>query len=182
MSNFKSRKFYTRTLKGYIGKQEVITTRSSWETKIVNLLQQLVTAGAIKGWNSEEAVFEYAKTIDAGQFHRYFMDFVVFKNDGSMTFIEVKPLAETLAPFPKKNMTDKQIASYEKAVHTFLTNSDKWTTVMDWCKSNNSILESGNPRFSFQIWTEKLVRPGQIKFYQRNKKNITFPVYPIIPV
>ena len=91
MSNFKKRKFLTENLEGYIGKNQVCTTRSSWETKVVNLLQHLVKAKKIKGWNSEEAVFEYEKTIDNKRIHRYFMDFMLVKNDDSVVFIEVKP-------------------------------------------------------------------------------------------
>lgn len=178
--NFKSRKFDTRILKGYTGKQAVITTRSSWETKIVALLQQLSIAKAIKGWNSEEAVFEYAKSIDGGLPHRYFMDFCIFKNDGQVVFIEVKPMKETVPPYPTKNMTAKQKVAYEKASHTYMTNNDKWSAVVDWCKENSN--NAQGVRYSFQIWTEELKRPGQQRFYDNNKRNMNFPVFPVIPV
>ena len=180
MSNFKQTKLLTENLKGYDGKANVIHLRSSWENKVVLLLQQLHSTNRIKGWNSEEIVFKYPKTIDNGLPHRYYMDFCVIKDDNNVVFVEVKPFAETYKPFPKKNMSDKQKIAYQKSLNTYITNDDKWTAVTKWCEDKNS--KSKDVQYHFQIWTEKMIKPGQIRNYEMNKRFCNFPVFPIIPV
>ena len=182
MSSFKKRKFLTESLEGYIGKNQVCITRSSWETKVVNLLQHLVKAKKIKGWNSEEAVFEYEKTIDNKRIHRYFMDFMLVKNDDSVVFIEVKPFKETFPsynPNSKKPLTEKQKIAFQSSMSTYLTNDDKWSAVTKWCDNKNL---NSKINFSFQIWTEKMERPAEMRYYSMNKSRCNYPVYPVITI
>jgi hypothetical protein len=58
--------------------------------------------------------------------------------DGSTKtiLIEIKPKAETLPPKEPKRKTEKSLASYRKAVETFIKNQAKWEAAREYCKKN----------------------------------------------
>lgn len=181
----KKRKYLVENLVGYNGKKKIIDTRSNWESIIVNKLQLLYKFNRIKGWNSEECVFKYKKTIDNGFVHRYFMDFCVFKEKiinnvihKKIIFVEVKPMHECVKPKYSKNMTDKQKLSYKKAMDTYITNQDKWTAVEEWCKQKNN--NTCNVDYSFQIWCQKPKTPYEIKNFVYNSKYFNFKTCAVI--
>ena len=178
MGNFKKTEFITERLVGYVGKNNKITARSGWETTVIIQLQRLARVKKIASWNSEEVVFEYHKSIE-NRTARYFMDMCVVHNNGDILLIEVKPFSQTIKPFFKKGMNDKQKIAYQNAMNTFITNSDKWNTVMEWCENMN---RKGTKKYTFQIWTEKPTKPAEINFFKKNAKFVNFPVKPVIPV
>ncbi len=79
-------------------------------------------------WQSEETVIPYRSPLD-GKFHRYFVDFVVKKPNGTFV-IEIKPKAQTRPPAKPKNPKTRK---YITEVMTWSVNSAKWAAAEEWC-------------------------------------------------
>jgi len=136
----------TKKEHGYFQDKEIIPYRSSLELKAIKILTQLYKAGRIKSWKYEKDVFEYIFSLDNKK-HRYFMDFSVELNDGTIVYIEVKSEGETKPPKkPKKGVTP----AYQEAIKTWVKNQDKWRTVRDYCLNES---KKGKKK-KFVIWTE----------------------------
>lgn len=139
-------KVLTESLDGYRGKQKVITYRSSWEYKAFMMLSKMYNMKAITGWASEETIFKYVSPLDDKE-HRYFMDLTVFKPNGDVVFIEIKPYQQTQPPNRGRTKRDDV---YAKEVNTFRVNTAKWNAVEEWCKKNST----PQKKFQFVKWTE----------------------------
>lgn len=151
-NKFKQGKFLSEDFIGYAGKKSYVELLSSYEFKAVKLLQQMYQVNRIKGWASEESIFEYYSDTDM-KLRKYYMDFTILK-DNRVIFVEVKPHAETIPPRkPKTFKNEKQKINYQNKVKTFIVNQNKWAAVQEWCKNHN--LQEGYEKYSFVIWDEK---------------------------
>jgi hypothetical protein len=139
--HFKQGRYTPRNPHKYIGKSLAdgspdIFYRSSWEHKTMVLLD---LNESVIHWNSEDIVIPYLYPID-NRIHRYFVDLIatIRQADGSTKtiLIEIKPKAETLPPKEPKRKTEKSLASYRKAVETFIKNQAKWEAAREYCKKN----------------------------------------------
>ena len=149
---FKRRKIDTQQLKGYIGKKRVIDMRSSWETKIVQLLEQLYTIKEIQGYSSEELIVPYYSSLD-DKSHRYFTDFLIKSKKGHNYIIEVKPFKDCLAPFkPRVFKDEKQKRGYDMQMFTYIRNTEKWGATIEACQK---LTARTGQLWEFQVWTEK---------------------------
>ena len=135
---------------GYVGQKKSIRLMSSYEFKAVRLLKQLFLLKRIKSWNSEEVIIPYLSMKD-NKTHRYFMDFCITTKEDKIILIEVKPDSQTRPPKLKRNCTEKQKRSYEKAMQDYITNYDKWSATIKYVEEMNQ----REHKFAFQIWTEK---------------------------
>jgi len=140
-------KVLTETLSGYRGRQNVITYRSSWEYKAFGMMSKMHNMKAINGWASEETVFKYVSPLDDKE-HKYYMDLTVFKPNGDVVFIEIKPYQQTQPPNRTRNKRDDV---YAREVNTFRVNTAKWKAVEEWCKKHSS----PHKKFEFVKWTER---------------------------
>lgn len=139
-------KVLVEQLSGYRGRNKVVTYRSSWEYKAFGMLSKMYNMKAISGWASEETVFKYVSPLDDKE-HRYYMDLTVFKPNGDVVFIEIKPYQQTQPPNRTRNKRDDV---YAKEVNTFRVNTAKWNAVEEWCKKNST----PQKKFTFVKWTE----------------------------
>jgi len=123
----KPRKWIPKNPEKYIGDVKNIVTRSSWETRTMNLFD---TSDNVLLWCSEEFNIKYVSPID-NRVHRYFCDFLVKmkKRDGTVgTFlVEIKPNAERYIP---KTKNKKQFLT---EMQTYLTNQAKWKAAEAFC-------------------------------------------------
>lgn len=148
----KQGKIRTSDLNFYLGKQDVIVFRSSWEYKAFQKLEMLGKLGKIIGWSSEDVVIPYKSDIDE-EIHRYYMDLRVEMKD-RVVLVEIKPFKETFIPArPKIFKTDAQKRGYENHLLTSIKNQNKWKYTLQYCARMSEI--SGKP-WTFQIWTEKV--------------------------
>ena len=133
--------------------QESITYRSSWELKAFGILDKFTKMGIIKAWASEKSVFDYVSPVDEKN-HRYYMDITMLSinDDGrdKVTFIEIKPLAQTTAPRQTAKKSDRV---YRNELRTYVVNNAKWNAVKDFCVLENENL--GYAKYDFIIWSEK---------------------------
>lgn len=125
----------------YKGDWSKITYRSSWEGF---LMKWCDTNPNVKRWNSEEVVIPYFSNAD-GKKRRYFMDFYVEMQDGSVYLLEVKPKKETQPPRKPVRNTAKAKQTFASELYTYTVNIDKWKAASKLCEQRN---------WTFRIVTE----------------------------
>ena len=124
----------------YIGDHSNIVYRSLWERKFMVFCDN--NQSVVK-WSSEEVAIPYLSPID-GQYHRYFVDFLVefkTKNGSEVYLIEIKPKRQCKPPEKKKRTT----RSFLKEMQTWRVNNSKWTHAKKFAEQNN---------WKFKILTE----------------------------
>ena len=136
-----SGKFSPKNPQKYIGDPNNIVYRSSWECKVMYLLDR---NDDIISWASEELIVPYKSPVD-NRFHRYFPDFLVKirTKDGQLKtwMIEIKPKKQTREPQKPKRITKQ----YINEVVTWGVNQSKWKSATEYC------LDRG---WEFKIMTE----------------------------
>jgi hypothetical protein len=115
-------------------KNQPIIYRSSWERRFISWCE---SCKKVKYWGSECICIKYHNPIDRKQ-HRYYPDFVVQLEDGTVMIIEIKP----------KNQTQIPDCENSWATKTYAVNSAKWTEIKKRCD------EKG---YKFCILTEKTI-------------------------
>lgn len=134
--NMKGR-FKPKNPQKYKGDPTNIIYRSSYELK---LMQFLDTRDEIVQWASEEFIIPYRSPVDS-RIHRYYPDFWVKKEDGTVIVIEVKPAIQTKEPKKPSRVTKK----YINEVMTYGVNQAKWKAAREFCADR---------KWQFQIFTE----------------------------
>jgi len=136
--------FKPKNPKKYRGNPSTIMYRSSWEFKLMCLLD---THAGVLRWSSEEIVIPYISPID-GKTHRYFPDFWVekYNKDGVIQeiLIEVKPMYQTIEP--KRKADGKITRQYIREVYEYGINDAKWEAARKYCSKRG---------WDFVIMTEK---------------------------
>ena len=132
-----SGKFSPKNPTKYLGDPTNIFYRSLWERRVMVHLD--ITSSVLK-WSSEEIVIPYLSPVD-GRWHRYFPDFYVQTDKGSM-ILEVKPLSQSVAPKPRKVKTHKYITE----VMTYGVNQAKWKAAEEYCADR---------KWKFKVITEQ---------------------------
>ena len=141
-------------MKGYGGKEEIIRTLSSYESRAIEKLQLLYNSGKVKRWSSEESIFQYSTPWD-NKPHKYYMDFTITMKDGTVVFVEVKPSSECKPPFKPKKSTIKSNENYQNQVKTWVVNQSKWNAVKEFCRIENQ--KAGKIAYKFVLWDEKIL-------------------------
>ena len=131
-------RFKPKNPQKYNGDPTGIIYRSGWELRLMSYLDD---HPHVKKWASEELVIPYVSPID-GRYHRYFTDFVVWKSDGEVLVVEVKPANQTKPPVLKEGRSKK---NYINEVRTFGINKAKWDAADKFCKKKG---------WKFVIFTE----------------------------
>jgi hypothetical protein len=112
----------------YAGDHKNIITRSSWETKTMNYLDENEN---VLMWASEEFSLIYISPLD-GKEHRYFCDFLAkmkLRDGSTKTYlIEVKPNKERFMP------TTKNKKQFLLEMQTYVVNQAKWAAATAFCK------------------------------------------------
>lgn len=140
-----SGKFIPTNKQKYRGQIDKITYRSLWEKHV---MKHLDSNEHVKWWNSECSIIPYFSDVDQKK-RRYFMDFTVCYNDGSIHLWEVKPAKETQPPKPPQRMTAKAKARYIGEIQTWQTNLCKWKAAKVLCDKKS---------WTFKILTEHTLR------------------------
>ena len=146
MRNTYSGTFVPKNISKYKGNPTKITYRSSWE---LYMMKWLDNNPLVLFWNSEETVIPYYSTADKKN-RRYFMDFKVWFEDGSIYYFEVKPYKETQPPVPPKRFTKKAKERFINEMYTYTVNQDKWKAT--------KALEQKHKNFKFRIITERTLK------------------------
>ena len=115
-------------------KNQPIIYRSSWEKRFISWCE---SCKKVKYWGSECICIKYHNPIDQKQ-HRYYPDFVVQLEDGTVMIVEIKP----------KNQTQIPDCENSWATKTYAVNSAKWSEIKKRCE------ETG---YKFCILTEKTI-------------------------
>lgn len=127
MTRPKPRKWIPKNPDKYAGNSNNIVTRSSWETRCMNFLDQTEN---VLMWASEEFHIKYISPIDNSS-HRYFCDFLAkmkLRDGNQKTFlIEVKPHKERFPP------TTKNKKQFLVEMQTYLVNQAKWKAAEEFC-------------------------------------------------
>ncbi len=113
----------------YIGTRPIIY-RSGWELKFFRWCDK--NKNVLK-WGSESVVIPYISPLD-GRPHRYFVDNVVFIQEGDNMvkyLIEIKPKKQTVPPTRSKRKK-RSTMLYES--NMFVINQSKWEAAEKWCK------------------------------------------------
>lgn len=117
----------------YVGDVKNITYRSSWELKVMMVLDR---TPAVEAWNSEGLAIPYFDPAHGktGKFRRYYPDFLIKlrdKNGKLKTWlIEVKPAHEMAPPEVKGKKKRKLL----REASTFITNQAKWRAAQTFCE------------------------------------------------
>lgn len=122
--------YFVKNPEKYKGDYRKVTYRSSWEKYIMEMLD---SNPDVKKWCSEEIVVPYFSNAD-GKKRRYFIDFGVWWNDGTISLWEVKPKIECFPPKPPARNTLKSKNNYLNSVYTWNVNLDKWKTTVALCE------------------------------------------------
>lgn len=133
-----SGRFIPNNPKKYLGNSTNIWYRSLWERRV---MVHLDSNSSVIGWSSEEIVIPYLSPIDS-RYHRYFPDFFVKTDTGTM-ILEVKPLNQSILPVKKNNKMTKR---YLNEVMTYGVNQAKWKAAEEYC---------GTRGWKFKVLTEK---------------------------
>ena len=137
----KPRKWSPQNPEKYAGDVTNIITRSSWETKCMNWLDN---HRSVVLWNSEDLKIDYYSPID-NRMHKYHVDFIAkmrLKDGSFKTYaIEIKPMCQTAPP---RKSSNKARMLTETA--TYIVNKAKWEAAEAFCRKNN---------MTFIILTEK---------------------------
>jgi len=115
-------------------RNQPIIYRSSWEKRFMIWCE---SCKSVKHWGSECTCIHYYNPVDQKQ-HRYYPDFVVEMNDGTIMIVEIKPMSQTEPP-------DVDNAWAQR---TFAVNQAKWSTIKRLCE------EKG---YKFCILTENTI-------------------------
>ena len=132
----------------YLGNNKNIVCRSSWERAVCKWAD---ANKDIAKWASEEVVINYLCQTDL-KYHRYFIDFLLVKSDGSKFLVEVKPSDQTKPPKPPKS--GRMTKSFKEAQKTWVKNCSKWKAAEHFAKKNG---------MKFVIWTEHTLKKLGIK-------------------
>ena len=115
-------------------KNQPIIYRSSWERIFISWCEN---CKKVKYWGSECTCIKYHNPVDQKQ-HRYYPDFVVQLEDGTVMIVEIKPKNQTQVPDCENSWASK----------TYAVNSAKWSEIKKRCD------EKG---YKFCILTEKTI-------------------------
>lgn len=115
-------------------KNQPIIYRSSWERRFISWCE---SCKKVKYWGSECICIKYHNPVDQKQ-HRYYPDFVVQLEDGTVMIVEIKPKNQTQIPDCENSWASK----------TYAVNSAKWSEIKKRCD------EKG---YKFCILTEKTI-------------------------
>jgi hypothetical protein len=137
-SRYKQGFFRPLNREKYRGDPTNIVWRSSWELKVMSVLDQNPD---VVQWSSEEVIVPYRSPLDQ-RVHRYFIDFFVKKRNGETALIELKPHTQTLPPKPGKKRKKTQI----NEVKTYMVNQAKWQAAKRYCDER---------KWQFIVLTEK---------------------------
>ncbi len=122
----------------YIGDPAKITSRSSWELK---LMRWCDANPSVISWNSEGVIIPYYSRADQ-KMRRYFMDFVIkmrIKDGTVVTYlIEVKPEKQTMMPKASRGKSKKTLLN---ETYTHMVNTDKWEAAQRYAKKNGKIFK-----------------------------------------
>jgi hypothetical protein len=128
MSRPKPKKWKPKNPQKYIGDVNNIIVRSSWETRLLNFLDE---TSSVLLYNSEELKIPYFSPIDM-KMHTYYPDVLArmrLKDGSEKTYlIEVKPNHECLPPLPSKNK--KKLL---EQIQTWKVNTAKWDAAKAFC-------------------------------------------------
>lgn len=122
----------------YKGDPTNIVYRSGWELKLMGYLD---AHEEVVQWASEEFCIPYRSPVD-NKVHRYFPDFWVKKNDGSVLVIEVKPAVQAAPPKQPSRLTRR----YVSEVFEYGKNQAKWAAAKNYCDDRG---------WQFVVMTEK---------------------------
>lgn len=131
-------RFKPKNPQKYKGDPTNIVYRSGWELKLMGYLD---AHEEVVQWASEEFCIPYRSPVD-NRIHRYFPDFWVKKNDGSIMVIEVKPAVQAEPPKQPSRMTRR----YVSEVFEYGKNQAKWAAARDYCDDRG---------WQFVVMTEK---------------------------
>lgn len=140
-------KFKIKNSSKYKGDYYNIIYRSSWEFSVMMWCDN---NPKITEWSSEELIIPYLCPTD-GNWHRYFIDFVIKFDNGNLYWIELKPKKYTKIPEKTKKRVSK---SYIKEVFQYTKNQAKWKCANEHAEKQGAI---------FQIWTEDTLKSLGIK-------------------
>lgn len=129
----------------YIGNLDKITYRSSWE---LFFMKWLDFNPSVKEWGSENVVIDYIHPL-TGDKKRYYTDFYFCDKNNNKYIIEIKPEKQTLVPTKPKVKNGKRFDRYQKELHDYIVNKEKWTRAVDVSLKNG---------FKFKIITETTLR------------------------
>jgi len=149
-----SGKYFINNKTKYRGNPSKVTYRSSWELYVMKMLDFHPN---VKWWSSEETIVPYMSKAD-GKRRRYFMDFTICWDDGTIQLWEVKPLKETRPPRPPSKMTVKAKQRFMKEIYQWQVNQDKWKTTVDLCERKG---------WAFKIVTEDALSAMGMKGIKR---------------
>lgn len=143
-------KFKPRNPQKYRGNVNNIIYRSLWELKFLRIMD---THPDVVWYSSEELAVPYLNPAD-NKVHRYFPDVIAcYKKEGTevedIVMIEIKPLAQSMAPDPKRKRatpTGRVSTRYLREAKTFAKNDAKWNAAKKYCASKG---------WRFQVITEK---------------------------
>ena len=111
-----------------------IIYRSSWEKRFILWCE---SCKKVVHWGSECTCINYYNPVDQ-KTHRYYPDFVVQLDDGTVMIVEIKPSNQTVPPDCENSW----------AYRTYAVNSAKWKALEKLCE------EKG---YKFCILTEKTI-------------------------
>jgi hypothetical protein len=144
MGNWVQSKYTPVNREKYIGSKDPVC-RSSWERKACIYLD---TNENILEWGSECLIIQYYNPID-GKNHKYYPDFYcrVKKRDGTFAeyIIEIKPIAQSVAPKIPKKKTAKALENYRAAQQVVMKNKFKWEAAETYCNKHG---------YEFKVITE----------------------------
>lgn len=129
----------------YIANLKKITYRSSWE---LFFMKWLDLNPSIVEWGSENVVIEYIHPL-TNEKKRYYTDFYFADKNGNKYIIEVKPEKQTMVPIKPDNASGKKMDRYQKELHDYIVNKEKWTRAVDLALKNG---------FKFRIVTEETLK------------------------
>lgn len=122
----------------YIGDPSKITSRSSWELKLMRWCDM---NPSVISWNSEGCVIPYYSRADQKP-RRYFMDFVIKMrvSDGTVItyMIEVKPEKQTIMPKATRGKSKKTLLN---ETYTHMVNTDKWEAAHAYAKKHGMVFK-----------------------------------------
>jgi hypothetical protein len=127
MSQFVQGEYVPQNREKYVGKDQKIFCRSSWE---VTFCRYCDLNPAIRKWASESIVIPYYDPT-TGKERKYYVDFYIENYKGERMLVEVKPKRETKKPKISKNKKQSTIIYETK---TYAKNQAKWDAAKKWCE------------------------------------------------
>mgnify|MGYP003393522975 CR=1 FL=1 len=126
------KRFKPNNIQKYAGDPSKITSRSSWETKLMRWLDK---SPAVIKWGSENVVIPYYSSSDQ-KHRRYYMDFYAYYHIGDgkcrKVLIEVKPYSQTVQP---RRGGRKKLETFLNESKTWQVNKDKWQAADKYAKA-----------------------------------------------